>query len=275
MRGGLGHMGDWIKAASAAVRLMTCVPVPDFGAWNERVLRRSIVFYPLAGAVVGGIVGAAYALLPLALPEAAAAAVATALWVWATGALHLDGWMDVADAFGSRRSRERMLEIMKDPRVGASGAAAGALLLLGKFAFVLSLMEYTAAGSLWMAAAVAAVPVVARMFAPWAVVGWPYAGGSGGMGAALRSAGWRHAAASLGVGIVCAAALLAVFGTGDAVMLLPAAAAGLALAAAVGAAGAAWIARRLGGLTGDAYGALIEGLELALLLALVAAGHSA
>ncbi len=54
------------------------------------------------------------------------------LWVWLTGGLHLDGWMDVADGFGSYRSRERTLEIMKDSRVGAMGVIAAILLLLLK-----------------------------------------------------------------------------------------------------------------------------------------------
>ena len=274
MRGDSNHVGDWVSAAVAAVQLMTRVPVPIAAAWNERVGRRSIVFYPLAGLVVGVVVGFAYWACAVLLPPAAAAALVVAAWVWVTGALHLDGWMDTADALGSNRSRERMLEIMKDPRVGAMGVAAGVLLLLGKYAFVLSLMEYTAAGSVQLAAAAAAVPIVARSFAPWAVAAWPYAGGDRGMGAALRSAGLRHAAASAGVGAACLTAALALFGTGDAWLLLPLAAAGTALAAVAGTAGAAWLSRRFGGLTGDAYGALIEGLELLLLLALVAAGSN-
>ncbi|WP_309121122.1 adenosylcobinamide-GDP ribazoletransferase [Paenibacillus sp.] len=274
MRGGSGHLGDWVSAAAAAVQLMTRVPLPFASAWNERVARRSIAFYPLAGLVVGVLVGSFYWGLSLLLPPSAASAIVVAAWVWVTGGLHLDGWMDTADALGSNRSRERMLEIMKDPRVGAMGVAAGVLLLLGKYAFVLSLLEYTAAGSLNLAAAVACVPIVARAFAPWAVALWPYAGGSGGMGAAMRSAGPRHALASAAVGAACLAAALALFGSGDPLFMLPIALAGAALAALTGAVMAAWLSRRFGGLTGDAYGALIEGIELALLLALVASGNT-
>ncbi len=274
MRGVGGVLGDWLSAAAAAVQLMTRVPIPFAFAWNERIARRSIAFYPLAGLVVGVVVGLVYALSAAWVPPPAAAALVVAAWVWVTGGLHLDGWMDTADALGSNRSRERMLEIMKDPRVGAMGVASGALLLLGKYAFVLSLLEYTAAGGVRLAAAVAAAPILARMFAPWAVVRWPYAGGSGGMGAAMRAAGVRHALAALVVGAACLAAALALFGGGaaDAVMLLPLAAAGAALTAAAGALGAYRLSRRFGGLTGDLYGALIEGLELLLLFAVVVVG---
>jgi adenosylcobinamide-GDP ribazoletransferase len=273
MRGGDNQLGAWVIAAVSAVQLMTRVPLPWALPWTETAGRRSVVFYPLAGAVVGLLLGLAYEGLVRFLPPAPAAVFFVAAWVWATGALHLDGWMDTADAFGSNRPRERMLEIMKDPRVGAMGVAAGVLLLLGKATLVYALMEYTLAGGWNVVAAVAATPVLARAFIPWAIVGWPYAGGAGGMGAVLRSAGWRHALASLAVAAGCAALLLAGFGSGDTLKLLPMAAAGLALIALAGACGAAWMSRRLGGLTGDSYGALIEGLELLLLLALVAAGY--
>lgn len=270
MRGGDRNVGNWMNAAVLALQLLTRLPVPVSVPWNETVGKRSVVFYPLAGAVVGLAVGAAYWALLLALPAAPAAALAVALWVGVTGGLHLDGWMDTADAIGSNRSRERMREIMKDPHVGAMGVAAGVLLLLVKAALVYGLIEHSLAGSLNVGAAVAAVPVLARAFVPWAVVGWPYAGGSGGMGAVLRLAGWRHAFGSAAVAAVCTALLLLCFSTGDVLFLLPLALAGALLAALAGALGAFWLARRIGGLTGDTYGALIEGLELLLLLALAA-----
>jgi len=273
MRGGVRDVGDWIKAAVMAAQLMTKLPLPFEVPWSGAVARRSIAFYPMAGALVGAVVGVAFWAMPQALPPAPSAAFVVALWVWATGALHLDGWMDTADALGSYRSRERMLEIMKDPRVGAFGATAGTLLLLCKTTLVFSLLELAAAGGPNVGAALAAVPVVARMAVPWAVVRFPYAGGSGGMGAALREARTRHAALSIAVGFVSAAALLAGFGSGDPELLLPALAAGAALAFAFGWAACRYVVGRLGGLTGDTYGAVIEGTELLLLVALVALGQ--
>lgn len=266
-------MADWWSAAASAVRLLTRVPVPFGKGWNDRVARRSVAFYPLAGGVVGLAIGIIYAAGVMLLPSPAAAAAVTAVWVWVTGALHLDGWMDTADALGSHRPRERKLEILKDPRVGAKGAAAGALLLIGKFALIESLLQYSEAGSLNLAAAVAVVPVLARTFLTWAVIGWPYAGGEGGMGAPLRASGPRHGLLALAVAACCSAALLAGFGSGDPLMLLPIVLAGALLAAAAGALAAAMLSRSFGGLTGDGYGAIVEGLELLLLLGLVLLGR--
>jgi adenosylcobinamide-GDP ribazoletransferase len=256
----------------AALQLLTRVPLPFALPWNEKTGRRSVVFYPFAGAVIGVVVGACLLLLPRILPVAPSAALTLLVWIWFTGALHLDGLMDTADALGSNRPRERMLEIMKDPRVGAMGVVAGAGAIVLKFSLLYSLMDAAVGGALNIGAALAAVPVLSRAFLPWAVIGWPYAGGSAGMGAALETTGVRHAAASLVLAAVCAAVLFGALGTGDLEFAVPLFIAGAAVTLAAGCFAAWRIARRLGGLTGDSYGALVEGVELALLVALAAAG---
>lgn len=276
MRSGNSYVEGWVSAAVSALQLLTRFPLPVSVPWNDTVGRRSVVFYPLAGAVVGVLLGFAFWGLPLVLPLLPSAALVVAVWVWVTGGLHLDGWMDTADALGSYRSRERMREIMKDPHVGAMGMAAGVLLLLIKFTLVYALLDAVVLkGSFNLVAAVALVPVLARAFVPWAVVGWPYAGSVGGMGAVLRTAGWRHAIGSAVVAAVCIVLLLLYFSSGDVLFMLPMAVGGALLTALGGVIGAVWLARRIGGLTGDTYGALIEGLELLLLLALVALGGGA
>ncbi|WP_233531305.1 adenosylcobinamide-GDP ribazoletransferase [Paenibacillus alkalitolerans] len=274
MRRTARNLINWGVGALAALQLMTRLPLPFALPWNDATGRRSVVFYPLAGAVVGALAGCGFMLLPRALPDAPSAALLLVLWIWVTGALHLDGLMDTADGLWSNRPRERMLEIMKDPRVGAMGVVAGCSALVLKFALLSALVESARAGAPNIGAAVAIVPVVSRAFLPWAVAGWPYAGGSAGMGASLASAGVRHAAASLPVAAMCAAVLFAAFGTGDIEFAAPLFAGGLAVAAAVGAFAAWRIARRLGGLTGDTYGALVECIELALLTALAALGFA-
>uniref|UniRef100_UPI0005850CC2 adenosylcobinamide-GDP ribazoletransferase n=1 Tax=Paenibacillus sonchi TaxID=373687 RepID=UPI0005850CC2 len=70
-----------------------------------------------------------------------AAVITLILWVWLTGGLHLDGWMDCADGLLSYRTRERMLEIMKDSRVGAMGVLACMLLLLLKASLLAAFLE--------------------------------------------------------------------------------------------------------------------------------------
>lgn len=270
MHSGIRYMAEWGVAAVAALQFLTRIPLPVSFIWSESTSRRSVVFYPLAGAVIAAALGAAYQLLPKFLPAAPSAALLLVFWIWLSGALHLDGFMDTADGLGSNRSKERMLEIMKDPRVGAFGVVAGAGLMIVKFSLLFSLVENTQAGSVNIASALVAVPVLSRAFLPWAIVGWPYAGGSGGMGAALSSTGVRHAAASLLVAAVCATLLFALFGTGDIEFAASLLAGGAAITAAAGVSAARRLSRRLGGLTGDTYGALVEFLELVLLIALTA-----
>lgn len=272
MRRVIDYLAQWGVAAVASLQLLTRIPLPFMLPWNEKTGPRSVVFYPMAGAVIGALLFGAYRLLTEFLPPGPSAALLLMFWIWLTGALHLDGFMDTADGFGSNRSRERMLEIMKDPRVGAFGVVAGAGLMIVKFSLLLSLIEYAQASSVNIAAAVAAVPVLSRAFVPWAVVLWPYAGGSSGMGAALKATGVRHAAAATLVAAIAAAALFASLGTGDAEFALPLLLGSAIITAAVGSLAAWRMSRRLGGLTGDTYGALVEGLELALLLVLVALG---
>lgn len=60
------------------------------------------------------------------------AALSVALITWLTGCLHVDGLGDVADAFGSGKGKERILEILKDPRMGSFGVTAIVLDLLMK-----------------------------------------------------------------------------------------------------------------------------------------------
>ncbi|MCZ4151790.1 adenosylcobinamide-GDP ribazoletransferase, partial [Escherichia coli] len=100
------------------------------------LLRESVVYYPLVGAAIGLAVWLGGALFGTVLPALPAAVLTLTLWVWLTGGLHLDGWMDTADGLLSYRSRERMLEIMKDSRVGAMGVIACVLLLMMKAALL-------------------------------------------------------------------------------------------------------------------------------------------
>jgi adenosylcobinamide-GDP ribazoletransferase len=251
----------WRDAALAAFQLLTRLPVSVKLDYSDAVFRRSVVFYPLVGGVIGLLLAAATAVLTHAVPVFPAAAVLLAVWVGLTGALHLDGLMDTADGLLSNRSRERMLEIMKDSRVGAMGVAVCALTLLMKLSFVYTLLNFGGGRSLLL---LAAVPVWSRWFMALSMRIWPYAGGSQGMGSFYAGLKKRHAAASTCVAFSMSLVLYAVFpGSGPAVLwiliLFPAAAflgGGLI---------ARWMSAKLGGLTGDTYGALNELLETMLL----------
>jgi adenosylcobinamide-GDP ribazoletransferase len=261
---GTDALGIW-HSFVAAFQLLSRIPFPVQVPFEESVLRRSVVFYPAVGCVIGLIVVAAGAGLTTVLPESAAAALLTALWLALTGGLHMDGLMDTADGLLSHRSRERMLEIMKDSRVGAMGVMAGVVQLLVKYALLSALLEHG-----WAEAAglLAAVTVWSRWFMVAAVAFWPYARDGQGMGAMLTGVGSRHL---LGASLMAASlsiASLALGGSGlrDAVAL---SAAGALAAGSIGTLVAVRMAGKLGGLTGDTYGAINELLETALLLGVV------
>lgn len=237
-----------------AFALLTALPV---GAprHEDAVPGRAMAFYPFVGAVIGGVLAAVAALLDrsglLAQQPLMAAAIVLAVWVGLTGALHLDGWADCCDALFVPVGRSRRLEIMKDPHLGGFGVVGLIVLLLAKFAALGGLLG--AAPSLLVLIGVPAVArwgavVAARIF----VSARP-----GGMGDTFRQGlpAWGLAVATL----FAVASSLPLWWRGVSVWA----------AVVVALLGLALLARsRLGGLTGDVYGGIIELGETAALVVL-------
>lgn len=270
----------------AAVQFLTRLPIPITCANADAVFRRSAVFFPAAGLLIGVLTAGAASVLSGLLPLQVNAALLLGLWVMLTGGLHLDGLMDTADGLISHRSRERMLEIMKDSRVGAMGVIACVLALLLKASLLYSLL----AGSLVAAdtgvqpalawpqrlALLALVPVWSRAFLPVAISFWPYARTEGsGLGSLFQAVRVRHAAAAFALASAITFACLRLLGGFDGTASLVMCACFAGVSCVIGGVLGAAISRKLGGLTGDVYGALNEMIELALLLGLVAYGFHA
>lgn len=155
-------MASWLRGFFEALRFLTIVPVPwlpspdpDF----DRNLARSLTWTPFVGLLLGLVGLAVGHFATVFWPHAYFLRAALIVFTWAclTGGLHLDGLADTFDAVMSHRSRERMLEIMKDSRIGAMGALA----LVG----VLSLKVFfiAAAGNYWWLAT-----LLAPMLGRWA-----------------------------------------------------------------------------------------------------------
>ncbi|WP_139488104.1 adenosylcobinamide-GDP ribazoletransferase [Brevibacillus dissolubilis] len=128
-----------MNAFFQALTFLTRIPV-RFQAKPE-AWAKSTAYYPLVGLIIGMIVAVVAVLLSPFLPTMLIAVLTLVCWIWLTGGLHLDGLMDTADAVGSSRSRERMLEIMKDSRVGAMGVIAAVLVVLVKFTAIVSIID--------------------------------------------------------------------------------------------------------------------------------------
>lgn len=240
---------------AGSVGFLTIIPVP-FAALSAAGLSRAIALFPLVGALLGALLGGIGMLLDRLLPPAPAAALILGMSVAVTGALHLDGLLDTTDGVFGGRTPEQRLAIMRDSRVGALGAITGAVILIGQFA---CLSELTGVGRL---VALVAAFTVSRWVLVLALGLFPQARADG-LGAAY------HAAASRGA---CIAGT--VLASAAAVMLGPAGIVALATGAAVLFGGGRFVARRLGGLTGDACGALAVITETAILFVFVAAGYA-
>jgi adenosylcobinamide-GDP ribazoletransferase len=231
-----------------ALQFLTRLPVPLSHPPSPQEWGRSLLFYPLVGLLLGLLLAA----LALVLPSNAGALPAALLliaWVSLTGAFHLDGLADSADAWaGGTGDPQRSLAIMKDPRCGPVGAVVLMLVLLLKFG---ALDLAVGRGSL---APVIVAPVLGRSAVVLLLLSTPYVR-PGGLGEALAREFPRCLAWWVLGGVASAAPLLAGWP----------ALAGL-LAATMLFAGLRWLLlRRIGGTTGDTAGALVELTECAAL----------
>ncbi|WP_018924542.1 adenosylcobinamide-GDP ribazoletransferase [Salsuginibacillus kocurii] len=124
-----------------ALQFLTRLPVPVSCPWNQRTSRWALRSYPLVGLVLGSILALLLLLLGPYLPLEFLTLLIITGWVWLTGGLHLDGWMDVADAVGSNAPLEKKWDIMKDPHVGSFGNIALVFLLAWKALLVYMLLD--------------------------------------------------------------------------------------------------------------------------------------
>ncbi|MBW4083485.1 adenosylcobinamide-GDP ribazoletransferase [Paenibacillus sp. S150] len=262
--------------AAAAFQFLSRFPVKGGGDFSRELLHRGVVYYPLVGAAIGLSAALSAGIAAWLLPAWPAAVITLILWAGLTGGLHLDGWMDSADALLSYRTRERMLEIMKDSRVGAMGVLACVLLLLLKASLLAAFIE---GGTYAQLPLLLLPPVWSRWYMVRAMARFPLARGNEGLAASfggLPARQERRARLLAALLTLAAAAAPLALGAGSAAwpQLLAAAVLAPALALACGTLAARRISSRLGGLTGDVYGALNELLEALLLLLLVLLQHN-
>ena len=225
---------------------------------------RAMVLAPLVGLVLGGISAGVVALVQLLRPDAPllAAVLGVLVVVVLSGALHLDGLADFADALGSRRDRETMLRIMKQSDIGPFGVVSIAFVLLLDVAALTACIQ---SGFGWQAILIAVT--ASRLTLPWTCRTTVPSARPDGLGATV-AATVRPLAAILTTIAVLAAALILTWltappGAFDEApsfdgQLLAGAAAAVLLAVAV----SLLVTRRarttLGGTTGDVLGATIE-----------------
>ncbi|RKD24942.1 cobalamin 5'-phosphate synthase [Ammoniphilus oxalaticus] len=237
-----------------ALAFLTRLPVPH-RSLSERDWQRSPAYYPLVGVVIGLLLWAAGAGFLLLFSDWLAAVLVLVFWVFLTGGLHLDGWMDVADGLGSHRSPEQMREIMKDSRVGAMGVLAAVLLFLVKWVSIRELIG--AHAPVWLLFS----PWIARLVLLAALRFWPYTS-VGGLGEGLVKG--NHLGKAFVAHLLFVGVFVSLWAKSGGLLV----ALGLAVVAGIG--WVSWICRKLEGMTGDSYGATVEWTETAVLLLILA-----
>jgi adenosylcobinamide-GDP ribazoletransferase len=237
-----------LRAVRAAFVFLTRIPVGGF-PYTDDEWRWAPAWFPLVGLLLGAGVGAVdRALQPLGALAAAVGALAGSLL--ATGAFHEDGLADTSDALGGGFDRDKILLILKDSRVGAFGASALVISLVGRAVLLARLGPEAPFALPFVGMAARALPV-------WQIAALPY------VSAASKSPGVTRAS----WGQAMLATLLTLGGTAAMV------ATGHATPERAGAVLGAMVVvtlvssfrylRRLGGFTGDFLGATEQVCELA------------
>ncbi|MHC8371132.1 adenosylcobinamide-GDP ribazoletransferase [Pseudomonas sp. MDT1-85] len=234
-----------------ALQFLSSLPIRLPGMPTPEELGRSLLFYPLIGLLFGVILWGLNWLL-LGTPLLLHAALLLSVWVVLSGALHLDGLADSADAWlGGYGDRERTLTIMKDPRSGPIAVVTLVLVLLLKFAALLALIEQQYSVVLII------VPLISRSALLGLFLTTSYVR-PGGLGQALAD----HLPRLAGQQVLAVSAVVCMLITGLSGVWA------LVLATVL----FVWLrhvmVRRLGGTTGDTAGALLELLEVSVLVGL-------
>ena len=136
-----------MKSLYIALGFLTIIPLPLNREVRPMDMGRSMACFPLAGAIIGGILAGMSAVLSIVLPRSVADFILIAALALITGGLHLDGLADTFDGLYGGKTREEALAIMKDSRVGAIGVVSLIFVIILKYITLLSVpagLKYTA-----------------------------------------------------------------------------------------------------------------------------------
>jgi len=242
-----------------ALQFFTRLPIPGWVGFDPAWLNQASRYFPLVGVVVALITAGAYALAAWLLPAPVAMIISTAVGIYATGAFHEDGFADMCDGFGGGMTPERVLEIMKDSRIGAYGAIGTICMLALKLTTLAMLPPLAAIGALLVA------HPLSRLMATSLIWRLDYARAEGkAKPLAQKMSGAEFLIAAL-TAVLPAAAVIAQHW-----LSVTAIAAGVVTAAIA----TLWLARkfvrRIGGYTGDCLGAVQQVTEVMFYLCALA-----
>ncbi|MGI5860130.1 MAG: adenosylcobinamide-GDP ribazoletransferase [Tepidanaerobacteraceae bacterium] len=230
-----------------ALLFLTRIPLPQVKL-DENKIASSLPFFPLAGAVIGGILTLIYILGQRILPEQVVAGIIVVMSIIITGGMHLDGFADTMDGLFCFGDREKKLTVMKDSRTGAYGVIGLILIILLKYLLISSLSKA------YLIPALIGFPIISRWMMTFAIVFYPYAR-ENGLGKAFAG---QKLVAFIFAGIITILINYITVGLEGLIVVFGVFAAGFLFIQ--------YILRQLGGMTGDTYGAINEFCEIMALL---------
>lgn len=122
------------------VQFMTRIPINKSFSCEQENFRRGTVFMPVIGLLVGGIQWIVYKLCIMVLPVNVSVAIILLLGIMLTGALHLDGLGDMSDGFFAFKGNDKIIEIMKDSRIGSYACATIVMDIILKYSLLCSIV---------------------------------------------------------------------------------------------------------------------------------------
>lgn len=254
------HCVHQLRLFFIAMQFFTRLPIPRWVGFDAQWLQHAVRYFPAVGLLVALLSSLVYAIAGCFWPHSVAVLLAMIASIYLTGAFHEDGFADTCDGFGGGTTSERVLEIMKDSRIGAYGTI-GIVLMLG--------LKWLALSSLPFLAAIAALLIahpLSRLLAVSLIWRMQYAKENGKAKPMAQQMSDRE----FMIATLTTLVPLAVILLGGWLPWLQ-----LTIGVVLAMLGCVWMARlfqrRIGGYTGDCLGAVQQMTEVLFYLGLLAA----
>jgi adenosylcobinamide-GDP ribazoletransferase len=245
-----------MQAFLIGLQFLTRICVVKQTVWTEEDFGKSVRFFPLIGAVLGCIYSVVAMMLlwflpsfGIFIPHHLTHVLFVSMPIILTGGIHCDGFMDTVDGIFSGRDRERMLEIMKDSCTGAFGVVAFVLLMMFQYGAVSDVSMEDLPVALFV------MPIISRMMMVFTITIYPYARKEG-MGKAFSEYTNKK---TLGVVFLYGLALVLPWGVNALIAVLVSLLFTMCFCN--------YVTKKIGGVTGDVYGAVCTLCELLVMIA--------
>ncbi|MCU0821716.1 MAG: adenosylcobinamide-GDP ribazoletransferase [Spirochaetes bacterium] len=235
------------------LQFLTRIPAPVNVEFDEKLFSRGVIFAPVIGLLIGVILAGVYILADFTGRPIIAVIAVIIAEIIITGGLHLDGLADTFDGIFSNRPKEEILRIMKDSRIGTNGTLSLILLIVSKIGLMLIINKE------YIIPCLVVMPVMSRMCIAWTAGISAYAGNAKSPAAFLvKNTGAREIIISTFIAVVPCAAVLKF-------VSVPAFIAVVVFAVLF----TAYVKKKIGGITGDIIGAVIELSEHVFLFTII------